>query len=433
MNKKVPFFSIVIPTRNRGKMLVESAIPSVIDQDFDDYEIVVCDNNSSDNTKELVYKLIENNNRIRYVYSSEWIPKEKFFEFSLKQANGEYSILFFDDDVFVKGALKFCYEILSKFNVSVFTFSNKVVYFYPDWLDAKMKNVLKVPFYTGEIILKNSNEQLKGIYDELDLISGSPDVTNSFYKTSFILNLINKYGTLLPYGHMGDYTIACYSLANTDYYFFYDGPIIIFGHWSQNTSQQLRLLKTTMEEYKKWIEWAKENLLKDMPFKEYLFSNCIVATLLKMKDQLNLPYNIDLKRYFQKLYTDIQTLKYYNENEGLFLQKSLLETIKNLNIKLNFSFPLPHPSKIKLPPQIFKGDVYGFDNIMNARNFFSLTQSTSKIKSDDIINTITKIISFSLRYGSRILKKFSKKFYKKILRFLKKVSLYILLKEEEDV
>jgi glycosyltransferase involved in cell wall biosynthesis len=428
MNKKVPFFSIVIPTRNRGKMLVESAIPSVIDQDFDDYEIVVCDNNSSDNTKELVYKLIENNNRIRYVYSSEWIPKEKFFEFSLKQANGEYSILFFDDDVFVKGALKFCYEILSKFNVPVFTFSNKVVYFYPDWLDAKMKNVLKVPFYTGEIILKNSNEQLKGIYDELDLISGSPDVTNSFYKTSFILNLINKYGTLLPYGHMGDYTIACYSLANTDYYFFYDGPIIIFGHWSQNTSQQLRLLKTTMEEYKKWIEWAKENLLKDMPFKEYLFSNCIVATLLKMKNQLDLEYHIDIQKYFQKLYRDIQYIKPYIKDKAFILEKRLLEAMRNLNVKVNFSSP--NQPKIIQTSQIFKGDTYGFNNITGARIFFNSIQSQNKYYFRTY--TTSKFISIFLKFGSRILRKISKKTHKKILKFLRKIALYVLSKEVEE-
>jgi len=387
MNKKVPFFSIVIPTRNRGKMLVESAIPSVIDQDFDDYEIVVCDNNSSDNTKELVYKLIENNNRIRYVCSSEWIPKEKFFEFSLKQAKGEYSLLFFDDDVFVKGALRFCYKILSRFKVPIFTFSNRIVYFYPDWHKIEEKNTLVIPFLTNEVYIKNAKKQLEGIFKERQLIIGSPDVTNSFYNTSFILNLIGKYSSLFPYGHMGDYTIACYSLANTDYYFFYDGPIIIFGHWSQNTSQQLRDLKTTMEEYKNWINWAKENLLKDMPFKEYLFTNCIIATLLKMKNELNLPYEIDMNEYFKDIYKTILSLK-KSGTDVSFIENKFQDTLRKYKIKNKLLMNSPLFIKIPIPSKSFRGEIYKFYNIWGAREFYSTLQKKEVVITEK--HTLTK-------------------------------------------
>ena len=38
-----PFFSVVIPTRNRASLL-RYALQTALDQDFDDYEIVVSDN-----------------------------------------------------------------------------------------------------------------------------------------------------------------------------------------------------------------------------------------------------------------------------------------------------------------------------------------------------------------------------------------------------
>ena len=48
--------SIVIPTYNRAYCL-KRAIYSVLTQDFDDYEIIIIDNYSSDNTKELVQSI----------------------------------------------------------------------------------------------------------------------------------------------------------------------------------------------------------------------------------------------------------------------------------------------------------------------------------------------------------------------------------------
>ncbi|MCM8804976.1 MAG: glycosyltransferase [Candidatus Omnitrophica bacterium] len=431
------FFSIIVPTRNRGKLLVESAIPSILDQDFDSYEIVICDNNSSDNTKVLVENLMRKYPKIRYVYSPVWIPKEKFFEFSLKQAKGEYSILFFDDDVFIKNTLKFCYNVLSKIPLPVFTFSNKIVYFYSDWHISDNKNTLKIPFHTKEIIIKDSKKLLKKIFDTLDLIPGTPDVTNSFYRTPFILELIDKYGTLFPYGHMGDYNIACYTLANTEYILFYDGPIIIFGHWSQNTTQQLRFLKTTMNEYKEWTDWAKENLLKDMPFKEYTFSNCIVATLSKMKQQLNLPYSIDFTKYIQKIYNDLLYIKAAGIDTS-YLKEKFIEFIKERNINLRKIIGIKNVSRPEIdfinfmPTSMFKGEKYGFNNILEARFFFdSLKKKTLSTHTFEI-EILRKFTYYFLKLGSKIIQKlFGLKFYKKLLKTLKIMAIYILSKSEE--
>ena len=47
------FFSIIIPTYNRAH-LVSKAIESVIAQTFADWELLVVDDGSKDNTKEVV-------------------------------------------------------------------------------------------------------------------------------------------------------------------------------------------------------------------------------------------------------------------------------------------------------------------------------------------------------------------------------------------
>lgn len=52
----MPFFSVVMPTRNRGHLL-RYGLQSALEQTFSYYEIVVSDNCSSDMTAEVVAEL----------------------------------------------------------------------------------------------------------------------------------------------------------------------------------------------------------------------------------------------------------------------------------------------------------------------------------------------------------------------------------------
>jgi len=52
-NRKKPLVSVIIPTYNRSQM-VQEAIDSVLEQDFTDYELIVVDDGSNDNTPEIL-------------------------------------------------------------------------------------------------------------------------------------------------------------------------------------------------------------------------------------------------------------------------------------------------------------------------------------------------------------------------------------------
>ena len=54
---KPPFFSVVIPTYNQASFL-KNAIRSVINQNFKNYEIIIIDNNSKDDTKKTVEEFV---------------------------------------------------------------------------------------------------------------------------------------------------------------------------------------------------------------------------------------------------------------------------------------------------------------------------------------------------------------------------------------
>ena len=58
-----PFFSVIIPTFNRGHV-IQKTIETVLAQDFKEFEVVIVDDGSTDNTG-VVVKAIESD-KIRY-------------------------------------------------------------------------------------------------------------------------------------------------------------------------------------------------------------------------------------------------------------------------------------------------------------------------------------------------------------------------------
>jgi glycosyltransferase involved in cell wall biosynthesis len=62
----MPAVSIILPTYNRAKTLVR-AIESVLKQTFDDFELLIIDDGSSDDTKQRVKPFLTDV-RVKYLY-----------------------------------------------------------------------------------------------------------------------------------------------------------------------------------------------------------------------------------------------------------------------------------------------------------------------------------------------------------------------------
>jgi len=95
----MPKVSVLIPTYNREKFLSE-AIESVLNQTYQDYELLIVDDGSTDNTKKLVEGYQERfGGRLRYIYKEHTnLPHTR--NTALKEAKGKYVAWLDSDDVF---------------------------------------------------------------------------------------------------------------------------------------------------------------------------------------------------------------------------------------------------------------------------------------------------------------------------------------------
>ena len=87
-----PDVSVVMCARNAEKY-IGSCISSILNQTFQNFEIVLVDDMSSDNTANIVTKF--NDKRIRYIRNKEWLKIPRSRNEGLKHAKGKY--IFFTD------------------------------------------------------------------------------------------------------------------------------------------------------------------------------------------------------------------------------------------------------------------------------------------------------------------------------------------------
>ena len=96
-NDTKPLVTIGIPTYNRASAFLKRALTSAVNQTYQNIEIVVSDNASTDHTEDVVKGFADP--RISYFKQKENIGAINNFNFCLAQAQGDYLLLLLDDDL----------------------------------------------------------------------------------------------------------------------------------------------------------------------------------------------------------------------------------------------------------------------------------------------------------------------------------------------
>lgn len=96
--------SIVVAVYNEEKYLSQT-LESLCNQPGVDYEIIVMDDKSTDNTKSIIHEFSDKYDFIKYI-ENPVKGKVNAFNYGISKAKGKYACLFAGDDIMPEGSLK---------------------------------------------------------------------------------------------------------------------------------------------------------------------------------------------------------------------------------------------------------------------------------------------------------------------------------------
>lgn len=110
----IPLVSVIVPAYNSSKY-IEDCVQSVLNQTFKDFELIIINDGSTDNTLEIINNLSKTDNRIK-IFSQKNSGVSSARNLGLKKAKGKYITFLDSDDTLVDTALS---SLISEINDNV--------------------------------------------------------------------------------------------------------------------------------------------------------------------------------------------------------------------------------------------------------------------------------------------------------------------------
>ena len=141
-------FSVLLPTRNGGKYIGD-CIRSILDQDYEDLELVVSDNANTDNTSEVIASF-SGDPRLKVVRTDAPVSVIDNWNNALNASSGDYILMIGDDDFLLPGYFKRIEEVIEKYDYPQGITYNGYRFIAPDAIDANVQSYYSDPYFDFE-------------------------------------------------------------------------------------------------------------------------------------------------------------------------------------------------------------------------------------------------------------------------------------------
>jgi len=165
--------SIILPTFNRSKLLTQT-IKNIQNQTFEDYELIIVNDASNDETINIIKQFKAIDGRIKLIDNNKNVGCAKSREFGLKQSLGELIVFIDDDDQWDNNKLMEQYNAIMHTN-SDMAISDYYIFKNKNKIHKKMnlfaqkfkKQILKRPgpFFQSIMIKKELIKKIKNPFD----------------------------------------------------------------------------------------------------------------------------------------------------------------------------------------------------------------------------------------------------------------------------
>ncbi len=161
MKEEYPLFTVIIPQKNRAEYL-EPTLKTCMIQDYPNFEVIVSDDCSDDNSVEVAQRLASRDNRIKVFPHEQHLGMRDNFEFALNQVKPGYVMALGGDDGLTPGCIWKMYKILKETGKELLTWVPASMV-YPENEDEK--NIFKVTRKRAPIKIIKSKDFLRHICD----------------------------------------------------------------------------------------------------------------------------------------------------------------------------------------------------------------------------------------------------------------------------
>ena len=262
-------FSICIPNYNYGTYIGET-IESALSQTFDDYEICIADNASTDNSWEIIQEYCKKDKRIKAIRNETNLGFAGNLDKVSSIAEGEWQIMLSSDDLMNKNALEEYYIILknNNFNPYIlvnsgfeqFESDNPTKRFYIGFNKYIWQNHKVISHFKNVNVIEDSTSNLlkHGIEK---FVSPFNFVALCYSKTLY--NAVNGYGaTRMINPDRWFHWKLCTKAEST---YFIDKPLFYYRWHSNNQTAKQEMsgvLKFWMDEYRNCFELGEDHFAK---------------------------------------------------------------------------------------------------------------------------------------------------------------------------
>ena len=291
-----PFFSIIFPVYNREAYLKE-ALDSILDQSFQDFELIVIDDGSEDRSMEILdqYSTLFPNFSL---ITQNHLGVSEARNAGLKRARGKYICFVDSDDLIPSAYLQDFYSLILQTQANIL----------------KNTSMIKFRSQTPPTILQTQIKNIKEFIPQTHNIKLGGTIWSYCIKRNFLLNLPLFF---LPNRIMEDEAFIFMLLPLCEKIIIFEGSPYLYRQHSQSIVANAKVAFDRIENFKNIIEWYREkNLIHHFPIPFYILYDV----------SINNPH---YKEYLQKSQSTLQSL----DLKEFLHQDKLALALAHLDIK----------------------------------------------------------------------------------------------------
>jgi glycosyltransferase involved in cell wall biosynthesis len=268
-----PRFSLIIPTHNRAHLL-RHALQSVVSSSFGDFEVVVSDDQSTDDTASAV-EAFGSTGQIRRVLTPERMSMADHFEWASHHATGEYVFFLCDDDAISPDLLERVDVVVRDSGTQVCAFRS-ALYFGAGWRVRELQNTLQAERYTMRALECDCAGALKAMFSRFHNVL-TPRCNNAFFSRRLLEDIRRRVGKFFLHP-APDASSSCLVLASTKNYMLLDEPVHAFGNVPESIgADQQHQRSSASEAFRRFVG----DMFELSPVDVYCVANVVAESYLR--------------------------------------------------------------------------------------------------------------------------------------------------------